>query len=105
MFPEGTPGIALDALARLPLWSDGLNYRHGTGACVLVADTCGAVSMGLRCEGGWDVGGVDVRCTVGVYEACVSNSRVLCVGWQCMLTVPACAHTYTQTQVTVLVLP
>lgn len=31
VFPEGTPGSALDALARLPLWSDGLNYRHGTG--------------------------------------------------------------------------
>eukprot|EP00878_Enallax_costatus_P008513 GHUV01008900.1.p1 GENE.GHUV01008900.1~~GHUV01008900.1.p1 ORF type:complete len:383 (+),score=74.73 GHUV01008900.1:673-1821(+) len=31
VFPEGTPGSAIDALARLPLWSDGLNYRHGTG--------------------------------------------------------------------------
>lgn len=31
MFPEGTPGSALDTLARLPLWADGLNYRHGTG--------------------------------------------------------------------------
>eukprot|EP00879_Flechtneria_rotunda_P015989 GHRR01016722.1.p1 GENE.GHRR01016722.1~~GHRR01016722.1.p1 ORF type:complete len:698 (+),score=235.84 GHRR01016722.1:303-2396(+) len=31
IFPEGTPGSAIDALARLPLWSDGLNYRHGTG--------------------------------------------------------------------------
>lgn len=31
VFPENTPGSALDALARLPLWSDGLNYRHGTG--------------------------------------------------------------------------
>lgn len=31
MFPEGTPGMAVDALARIPLWSEGLNYRHGTG--------------------------------------------------------------------------
>ncbi|KAF6262047.1 peptidase M24, structural domain-containing protein [Scenedesmus sp. NREL 46B-D3] len=31
VFPEGTPGTAIDALARLPLWRDGLNYRHGTG--------------------------------------------------------------------------
>jgi hypothetical protein len=31
VFPEGTPGCALDTLARTPLWSDGLNYRHGTG--------------------------------------------------------------------------
>lgn len=31
VFPEGTPGSAVDALARLPLWAEGLNYRHGTG--------------------------------------------------------------------------
>jgi hypothetical protein len=31
VFPEGTPGTAIDTLARLPLWRDGLNYRHGTG--------------------------------------------------------------------------
>jgi Xaa-Pro aminopeptidase len=30
-FPAGTPGSALDALARLPLWSAGLDYDHGTG--------------------------------------------------------------------------
>jgi len=31
VFPEGTPGLALDTLARMPLWAIGLNYRHGTG--------------------------------------------------------------------------
>ncbi|KAJ1459728.1 peptidase M24, structural domain-containing protein [Pelagophyceae sp. CCMP2097] len=31
VFPEGTPGLMLDALARQPLWKDGLNYLHGTG--------------------------------------------------------------------------
>ena len=31
VFPEGTPGLMLDALARGPLWKDGLNYLHGTG--------------------------------------------------------------------------
>eukprot|EP00884_Botryococcus_braunii_P009047 jgi/Botrbrau1/18143/Bobra.53_1s0015.2 len=31
VFPEGTPGLALDTLARSALWSEGLNYRHGTG--------------------------------------------------------------------------
>ncbi|KAI7835935.1 hypothetical protein COHA_010169 [Chlorella ohadii] len=31
VWPEGTPGCALDTLARTPLWSLGLNYRHGTG--------------------------------------------------------------------------
>ncbi len=34
VFPEGTPGCALDVLARMPLWQDGLNYRHGTGELV-----------------------------------------------------------------------
>lgn len=30
-FPKGTSGHALDILARVPLWKDGLDYRHGTG--------------------------------------------------------------------------
>ncbi|KAI8030995.1 Aminopeptidase P1 [Camellia lanceoleosa] len=30
-FPNGTNGHALDILARIPLWKDGLDYRHGTG--------------------------------------------------------------------------
>lgn len=31
VFPKGTTGYQLDLLARLPLWSSGLDYRHGTG--------------------------------------------------------------------------
>lgn len=31
VFPEGTTGLMVDALARLPLWKVGLDYRHGTG--------------------------------------------------------------------------
>ncbi|GLU13693.1 hypothetical protein SLE2022_303090 [Rubroshorea leprosula] len=30
-FPNGTIGQTLDILARIPLWKDGLDYRHGTG--------------------------------------------------------------------------
>lgn len=30
-FPMGTRGAQLDILARLPLWSRGMNYLHGTG--------------------------------------------------------------------------
>ncbi|KAL5557239.1 hypothetical protein UlMin_039475 [Ulmus minor] len=30
-FPNGTNGQSLDILARVPLWKDGLDYRHGTG--------------------------------------------------------------------------
>lgn len=33
VWPEGTPGCALDTLARTPLWSLGLNYRQ---ACSLL---------------------------------------------------------------------
>ncbi len=31
VFPEGTPGAFLDALARRPLYEAGWNYAHGTG--------------------------------------------------------------------------
>ncbi|MFO1128877.1 MAG: aminopeptidase P family protein [Rhodospirillales bacterium] len=31
VFPKGTTGSQLDALARLPLWRDGVDYDHGTG--------------------------------------------------------------------------
>ena len=30
-FPEGTSGSQLDAIARFPLWQEGLDYDHGTG--------------------------------------------------------------------------
>lgn len=30
-FPEGTTGVQLDAIARAPLWREGLDYDHGTG--------------------------------------------------------------------------
>ncbi|MER1966218.1 aminopeptidase P family protein [Castellaniella sp. GW247-6E4] len=30
-FPDGTPSPALDTVARMPLWREGLDYGHGTG--------------------------------------------------------------------------
>jgi Xaa-Pro aminopeptidase len=30
-FPKGTKGWQLDALARAPMWQEGINYGHGTG--------------------------------------------------------------------------
>lgn len=30
-FPRGTPGPMLDALARAPLWAEGVDFGHGTG--------------------------------------------------------------------------
>jgi len=32
VFPRGITGFQLDVLARVPLWKDGLEYSHGTGA-------------------------------------------------------------------------
>ena len=31
IFPEGTIGSRIDAVARMPLWQAGLDYNHGTG--------------------------------------------------------------------------
>jgi Xaa-Pro aminopeptidase len=31
VFPKGTSGAQIDALARLPLWRAGLDFDHGTG--------------------------------------------------------------------------
>ncbi|MDR1619220.1 MAG: aminopeptidase P family protein [Clostridiales bacterium] len=31
IFPKGVAGSMLDAIARAPLWSEGLDYNHGTG--------------------------------------------------------------------------
>ncbi|OWT57403.1 aminopeptidase P family protein [Candidimonas nitroreducens] len=31
VFPRGTPGPMLDAIARLPIWQAGVEYGHGTG--------------------------------------------------------------------------
>src|SRR5262249_47304663 len=31
ILPEGSRGAQLDAITRAPLWSEGLNYNHGTG--------------------------------------------------------------------------
>ena len=31
VFPDGAAGTQLDAIARAPLWHEGLNYLHGTG--------------------------------------------------------------------------
>ncbi|GAA5926131.1 uncharacterized protein JCM15063_000193 [Sporobolomyces koalae] len=31
VFPAGTTGAAIEVLAREPLWSEGMNYNHGTG--------------------------------------------------------------------------
>lgn len=53
VFPKGTSGFALDALARQHLWRHGLDYLHGTGHGVgayLVSFLSSAVHCdGLKC--------------------------------------------------------
>ena len=53
VFPKGTNGLALDTLARQFLWTEGLDYRHGTGHGVgsyLVLHTLMTILWSLRCS-------------------------------------------------------
>lgn len=76
IWPEGTPGCALDALARVPLWSMGLNYRHGTGHGVGAALNVheGPQSISSR----W--GGHGRRVSVWGVGGCVGGWRFVWVG-------------------------
>ena len=65
VFPSGTPGIMLDALARAPLWQDGLNYLHGTGH--------GMGSLLNVHEGPFGVGGGAVGADKGLASATARN--------------------------------
>ncbi len=40
VFPKGTTGAQIDALARLPLWRAGLDFDHGTGHGVGAFSPC-----------------------------------------------------------------
>lgn len=50
VFPEGTTGFHIDSIARQPLWSHGLDYRHGTGHGIgsFLNVHEGPVGIGLR---------------------------------------------------------
>lgn len=54
IFPDGTNGTQIDALARSVLWSGGLNYLHGTGHgvgwCLCVHEGPHAIRMDWRPE-------------------------------------------------------
>ena len=49
-FPKGTNGLQLDVLARVALWKEGLDFRHGTGhgvgSCLNVHE--GPIGIGTR---------------------------------------------------------
>ena len=56
VFPEGTTGVHLDAIARRPLWALGLDYNHGTGhgvGCFLNVHE-GPVAISRRSKSGGD---------------------------------------------------
>lgn len=49
VFPKGTSGFALDVLARQFLWTEGLDYRHGTGHGVGSFLVCAPTDILLSC--------------------------------------------------------
>eukprot|EP01043_Picozoa_sp_COSAG02_P010798 COSAG02_NODE_388_length_23287_cov_109.067017_4_plen_725_part_00 len=72
VFPVGTPGFALDALARRPLWDCGLDYAHGTGHGVGAALHVheGPVAIAQRWENTQPLlPGMVVSCEPGYYES------------------------------------
>lgn len=105
IFPEGTPGFALDSFARQALWRAGLDYRHGTGhgvgAALNVHEGPQSISprwgnttplqsgMVLSNEPGYY--GASARKSPPSPPAHMRSSTRLPT-----LTVRACAHTHTQ---------
>lgn len=76
VFPHGTSAEKLDILARLPLWQDGLDFRHGTGhgvGCFLgVHEGPTLISYKTRETGHYFINPMEVGMTVtiepGYYE-------------------------------------
>ncbi|MDE5735016.1 MAG: aminopeptidase P family protein [Duncaniella sp.] len=48
IFPEGTRGHQLDAMARMPLWKEGKSYLHGTGHGVGLFLSCHEGPQSIR---------------------------------------------------------
>lgn len=72
VFPEGTTGLMLDSLARMPLWNIGLDYRHGTGhgvgACLNVHEGPQSISPRIGSNGTGLKEGMIVSNEPGYYE-------------------------------------
>jgi Xaa-Pro aminopeptidase len=49
VFPEGTPGCAIDAFARRALWAAGLDYAHGTVSTAEIASYRLTSAYSLAC--------------------------------------------------------
>jgi len=71
-FPQGVRGMRLDTIARTHLWSDGLDYGHGTGhgvgAFLSVHEGPQAISP-VRCKGAFIEAGNVVSIEPGCYIA------------------------------------
>lgn len=71
-FPSGMPGPMIDAIARAPLWAEGLNYFHGTGhgvACFLGVHELPTLLSGRMVEPGMEYEpGVVSAIEPGVYR-------------------------------------
>lgn len=69
VFPDGATGTQLDAVARQPLWREGLNYLHGTGhgvgACLCVHE--GPHQIRMEWRGTPLRAGMTVTCEPGIY--------------------------------------
>ncbi|PXF45313.1 putative Xaa-Pro aminopeptidase P [Gracilariopsis chorda] len=72
VYPEDTTGFMLDALARVPLWSIGLDYRHGTGhgvgACLNVHEGPHSISPRISSNYAGLKAGMIVSNEPGYYE-------------------------------------
>jgi Xaa-Pro aminopeptidase len=72
IFPRGTTGFMIDAFARRPLWSVGLDYRHGTGhgvgACLNVHEGPHSISPRIGSNKAQLLPGMIVSNEPGYYE-------------------------------------
>lgn len=110
VFPKGTKGHRLDALARTSLWSKGLDYSHGTGhgvgsfLCVhegphRIANTTSPGEAGLKASmivsnepGYYDAGkfGIRIENLEEVVQKSVTFSEDGFLGFSTLTLVPLC---------------
>ena len=71
VFPRGTYGSQLDALARAPMWKYGINYLHGTGHGVgsYLNVHEGPHQFRMNYMPTWLVPGMTITCEPGIYIA------------------------------------
>ena len=94
IFPRGTSGMQLDAIARRPLWEHGCDYEHGTGHGVghVLAVHEGPQNISVRSSTvALDVGMV-TSIEPGYYEADAYGIRLENLYKVCPCTQPGCQN-------------